>query len=394
MDGDEMLTCKSDVEDVVRSAFPIEGDRFCLYAPSKTVEETGGAFCLVLDAMVYAQVEEGATRKVESIREESVELVPRAAMPIARERLENYLVAVERCVGEQDFEALEELPPSTWFPVDLLEIPTLVSVDDFQRFIAARLPTPKAKVRSGPALAMVLLDEPHLPNAEAIRRAYADMAHDGAKLVPEEGSDDVITFSLGEASLFVTLIPVAVPNREADAVASFSVARRLGASTESHQAHLLVALGVDGRPVDRLTMLLRCAAAVASAAAKHALGVYLGQAGVTHPPAFFIEQAGSPLPMELLCGVSIASRDDSAQLLSRGMQQFGLPDLLLTTCRPTVDAGVAEFFFTLLALLVRRGRALPAGDTVGRDANERLHVRYAPSPVDPRTPVWRVDLPA
>ena len=50
-----------------------------------------------------------------------------------------------------------------------------------------------------------------------------------------------------------------------------------------------------------------------------------------------------------------------------------------------------ETFFDLLAYMVTRGKALPDGDTVGRAANERLPVRYVPSPVNPGEKVWRVE---
>jgi hypothetical protein len=38
------------------------------------------------------------------------------------------------------------------------------------------------------------------------------------------------------------------------------------------------------------------------------------------------------------------------------------------------------------------GKALLEGDTVGRTAEEKLPVRYVPSPVDPKQKVWRVEL--
>jgi hypothetical protein len=50
-------------------------------------------------------------------------------------------------------------------------------------------------------------------------------------------------------------------------------------------------------------------------------------------------------------------------------------------------------FFDLLAYLAERGEPLPEGDTVGRSADERLPVRYVPSPIDPGKTVWRVELP-
>ncbi len=52
------------------------------------------------------------------------------------------------------------------------------------------------------------------------------------------------------------------------------------------------------------------------------------------------------------------------------------------------------YFFDLLAYAIRPGAAVPAGQTVGRTADEKLRVRDERSPVDATKQVWRVDLPA
>ena len=49
--------------------------------------------------------------------------------------------------------------------------------------------------------------------------------------------------------------------------------------------------------------------------------------------------------------------------------------------------------FDLLTYLANRGVAIPDGDTVGRSADEKLKVRYVPSPIDESKKVWRVELP-
>lgn len=45
-----------------------------------------------------------------------------------------------------------------------------------------------------------------------------------------------------------------------------------------------------------------------------------------------------------------------------------------------------------LGYVLSRGKALLAGDTIGRTATERLRVRYVPSPVDPSKRVWTIEL--
>lgn len=94
----------------------------------------------------------------------------------------------------------------------------------------------------------------------------------------------------------------------------------------------------------------------------------------------------------LWTGVSIAHEADGRlSMLSTGMAQLNLPDLLLVAPASESDAAL-EVFFDLLGYVADLGTPLPEGDTVGRTADERLPVRYVPSPIDPGTRVWRVEL--
>jgi hypothetical protein len=390
---DQWLSCSQDLEHALRSAFPLEAERFCLYLPDTEggdrlqIEETADAFVLVVEAFVYrADVETDGTRHIESIRQQVVQLVSRKALPLGRERFINYLQAVERCLGEQAFGKLESLHPSRWFNAELLEMPGLSSVEDFHRFLAASLPAPQKNVPSPLVLAYVLLDEPRLPDAKTVQAAC------GSDTRALRSADDVLEFELANgASLMAVLMPLPVPNGEAEAAARLSVARFVDASPmQTHRAHLLVALTSERESsLERSMTLLCCVAAITGAS--NAVGVYLGS-GVAHPAHFFVEQTRAGFALMLLCGVVVV--DDGRgrrQLLSRGMMQLGLPELLIKT-RGAVDRDALALFFELVTLLARRGEPLPPRDTVGRDEHEKLRVRYEPSPLDATVPVWSVDL--
>jgi hypothetical protein len=95
----------------------------------------------------------------------------------------------------------------------------------------------------------------------------------------------------------------------------------------------------------------------------------------------------------LWSGVSVArQKDGRLSLLSLGMKQLNLPDLLLIGGPSGANAAMATMF-DLLAYVAQRGAALPDGDTVGRSAHEKLPVRYVSSPLDSTKKVWRVELP-
>ena len=91
-------------------------------------------------------------------------------------------------------------------------------------------------------------------------------------------------------------------------------------------------------------------------------------------------------------GLGVARDEEgNLQLLSLGMQQLDLPDLLLIA--PGDQAGRAlETFFDLLAFIAQRGEALPEGDTVGLSQDQQMPVEYIPSPLDPEKKVWRINL--
>jgi hypothetical protein len=97
--------------------------------------------------------------------------------------------------------------------------------------------------------------------------------------------------------------------------------------------------------------------------------------------------------MMLWSGVSIARENDGRlSLISLGMKQLNLPDLLLIASKSSESVAL-ETMFDLLAYVAEIGEVLPDGDTVGRTEDERLLIRYVDSPIDSSTKVWRVELP-
>jgi hypothetical protein len=253
-------------------------------------------------------------------------------------------------------------------------------------------------------LAFVLLTESRLPDGEEIARVYRSFAAPGETLeietdaVEAGGTKEILSFALntGEKS-FVALMPVAVPKGEADEGARFSVSSfRNQWKLPSHCAHLLVTLHASA-DTPRLVQLSRFTSLVAAITkSSPAVGVYWGNAGATHDSDFFVSVAsdqGVAPRMMLWSGVSIArERDGRVSLLSLGMKQLNLPDLLLVSGNSGANAAMA-MMFDLLAYVAQRGEALPDGHTVGRSANEGLRVRYVPSPLDSAKKVWRVELP-
>jgi hypothetical protein len=252
-------------------------------------------------------------------------------------------------------------------------------------------------------LAMVLLPEDVPPlDATDILDAYRQIGGDGAALADVGGADECASsegppplhIRLAGDDVFVMRMPVPVPNGEAEDAARFSVSSFSSAGPlPPHTSHLIVTMLGEARPLDverkrRFTQLL-----AAILTSTKAIAVYSGAAGATHPADFFVDIARDvELPLLLWTGVSLAGDETRLSLLSLGMAQFDLPDLLLETPR-AMGTDALGFFFDILEYVLTRGAAIPDGETVGRTSGERLPVRYVPSPIDPEKQVFRVAIP-
>ncbi|MBI5487698.1 MAG: DUF4261 domain-containing protein [Deltaproteobacteria bacterium] len=261
-------------------------------------------------------------------------------------------------------------------------------------------------------MAFVLLREARMAGPEQVIAAFRSVAPNGPTLeVDLSEADDVAlpdggaavgglqleanTFRLDKDDvLHVMLMPIAIPNNEAEGNASLSPS---GWNRDDpfppYSAHLAVVYKpAAGRTqIQGLQHLTFALAALAEA--NGAVGVYWK--GVTHRTAYFVDMARTvEKPVPLWVGVGIA-RDgsDRISMLSFGMEEFGLPNLRLTApASAGAGAGLIGDFFDMLVYVIDRGTPIPAGDSVGRTADERIPVRYEPSPVHPDTQVWRVDL--
>lgn len=241
-----------------------------------------------------------------------------------------------------------------------------------------------------PRLAYVLLPKHALPTTAALRKALKEFPElEKAEFAVSE-DDQSVTLRIGATDAMAVLLPMPVPNGEADAHTDHSLSGVDGSwSLPEHRAHLVVAEGGEKGSLDNLIVFTRLVAVLTRAC--NAVGVYWGEAKATHHPEFVIDMAKSELPLPVWVGLSFAGTKKGFEVLSLGMHQLALPDLLLKT--PSVSGGEFEFFYDLLAYVARRGKKLPDGERVGRDDSEKLKVKYVKSPIDPKTEVWSVTLP-
>ncbi|MCC5849197.1 MAG: DUF4261 domain-containing protein [Verrucomicrobia bacterium] len=252
-------------------------------------------------------------------------------------------------------------------------------------------------------LAFVLLSDKKFPNADTIKEAFIEFSEPGDELetsndVNEEDTTHEFTkleLSTGETA-FISLIPAAVPDGEAEYWTQFSMSSLMeNWELPPHHAHLMIVFQptASARVLTSFSRFTSLIAAVIQASS--AVGVYWGDAGATHDAEFFTTIAVIPdaaSRLMLWSGVSVAREDDGRlSLLSMGMEQFNLPNLLLVSGEAS-DGIALETLYDLLAYAVQRGEPIPEGDTVGRTEEERLVVKYVKSPAEPKKRVWRVEL--
>ena len=261
--------------------------------------------------------------------------------------------------------------------------------------------TPVLAQKKNMRLAFVLLSEPRLPKGTDVVQSFSAFATKGQRIQlpasnakPTADSEVLELEVKPDGKAFVMLLPVPVPNGEADDAARFSLSGMgTGWKLPAHKAHLVVTCDCPGTALDSLSLLTSLLGAIVKASP--AVGIYWGEAGATHDPAFFLEVAREPdvsSRLMLWTGVSVGREPDGRlSLLSLGMKQLDLPDLLLIAPKSAGNSAL-EPFFTFLSYIANRGEPLPEGDTIGRTATEKLPVQYVPSPLDQKTKVWRVEI--
>ena len=257
------------------------------------------------------------------------------------------------------------------------------------------------------SLVFVLTTTPGLPSRSALEAAARSL---DLQLDWEEAPNG-LTLGVSGASVRVLAVPGPVPNAEADTSAFLSLSSvngrwRLG----KHAAHLALSLegamqtnagGMlsrlsgatrEANKLERLSVFTRVVAAVAKAS--NGLGVHWAAGPVTHSPEFFAQVAkDASLPLPLWIGVSLTPEPDGrTSVLSFGMQQLSLPDLMLSGPAKDELPDTIDFFFSALATIAERGVAPHEGETIPRSLLSRPRVSYGAHPVETGMKIWKLEL--
>jgi hypothetical protein len=241
-----------------------------------------------------------------------------------------------------------------------------------------------------PAVAFVLLERAEYPDAaELVRRAERF----GYTLTQDEvEGDGPASFTIaGSGSLMIMLVEAPHPDAEKMPPGLASPSEE---DLQRMRAHYIVAMmGGPERPREQDTMLAQLTAAIVRSSP--AIAAMLGQGACFHRADFFtdvVESDPAELPTLVCVDITRAPEpNDRMSFLTHGLARYGREEFYVTASQR--GKGALDFLLSLVQwMLGDPNKHLPTGDTVGRNAEERIVVQRVASPLGEGPQVIRLEL--
>ncbi len=235
---------------------------------------------------------------------------------------------------------------------------------------------------------MLLLRSGKGLSTERISAAWAELFPSQPTLVPEKGAKDeknaVTSFSVGGRTLMFAVMPMPVPQSEIDEAAQVSwLWPDAAKEVKAQKAHAIVTGVPGGKAVEEALEVTRLLAAAAQAS--DCAGVYWGNGGMVHKPAFFIDGIKSfdgeeSLPGMLWVGLIVSGRSATGPftLTTRGLNAFGHKELEIIDTKMGIG-DLRMMAYGLIDYLLMRGPVLKHGNTFGGSATEKYRVEHTTS---------------
>jgi hypothetical protein len=213
------------------------------------------------------------------------------------------------------------------------------------------------------------------------------------KLKDEKGN---IVFENNNDMFVIGRMPVPIPVEEIKRVAEHSLLFKDKKGIETKQkAHIIVSVhSKQGDLIDNRIKLTRLVRSVLMST--DAIGVYWGSSSQIIQKDIFIALTDSvkkeSLPMIIWLGFTIGKGDgDEINLYSTGLKDFGFPEIEVIGLKMSRDDAY-YFLLDLAGNIISLKDIIKEGDTVGRDANERLKVNYTKSLLTQDNKVLRIKM--
>jgi Domain of unknown function (DUF4261) len=192
-----------------------------------------------------------------------------------------------------------------------------------------------------------------------------------------------ISFQWGEATIFLQLMKAPIPWSDLEGPCTTSLLwPKAEGDVKSHKGHYLITIMAEPPPVE-MSSKLTVATAIALGACSTAFGVSWSNSSVLVPKDMFSEFARMDFteekPIYIWVDFRVGSGDPSGSSgFTQGMTELGLMEFEAQNVPESVG-DLRDRLYGLVAYVIDNGPVIGDGDTIGRDANEKIHVCYEPS---------------
>jgi len=207
--------------------------------------------------------------------------------------------------------------------------------------------------------------------------------------------DNTLSFDLGDAAVIMGLMPAPIPWSDLEGPCATSWLWPEAAQVlRGHKNHLVVTVSSAAGAVERAKLLSIVIASILQTCPQ-AVGVSWGAGGLVISPKLFREFAVQMLleglPLYIWIDFRVFPSDTGRMCcFTQGLAALGHMEME-TQNSPENVGELRERFFGLACYVLENGPVIRDGDTVGEDANERIHVTYAPSAFGHKGKVMRLD---
>ena len=161
-----------------------------------------------------------------------------------------------------------------------------------------------------------------------------------------------------------------------------------------HRYHWIVTVRGEAKPVQVAVLLTKVTASVL-ASCPSALGVYWGGAALIVPKQLFVDLAEEVLPSDppIVAWVDVrvgATSGGGSFGFTQGLENLGHLELEAPEA-PERPAELRERLLALARYIVKDNVRIRSGDTVGRDAHEKIRVSHVASRFGHSGTVMRLD---
>ena len=232
-------------------------------------------------------------------------------------------------------------------------------------------------------LALVALERPELPTFEHFAAWYAEQFPDAPQPQLANETENLITFTIGDLTAAVTLIPRPIPWTQLEGpCATAWYWPEATAEMRDHAAHLLIAV-VDegGKAVEKAETLTRIVAA--ATASSTSIGIFWGPGRLVHNAGAFVEQAvqmrADNLPLFLWIDFRLEQIDDEVyRLYSTGLEALGESEIEVTRFDGHPQE-LLDFVYNISHYLIDQKKIIRDGDTIGLTDEVQVTAHRAPS---------------